>query len=129
MFNSSRALGVAYRGISLETLFKDAGSGFGNTVNTASTVIENKYPAVVEGRIQGSKPHHSSRDRNDPKKVVTVGYHTKNGTRLLSIHAHEDGTWKEFISRAGRSASATQSTHDSPPESESQGDHQSKGKA
>lgn len=43
---------------------------------------------------------------------MTVGYHTQKGTRYLSIHAHEDGTWKEFLSRAGRYGSASQQTED-----------------
>ncbi|KAK2865346.1 hypothetical protein FQN49_003672 [Arthroderma sp. PD_2] len=55
-------------------------------------------------------PHTSSKDKTDKKPVVTVGYHTQSGTRLLTIHAHEDGTWKEFYSRAGKSTSPTQET-------------------
>ena len=44
----------------------------------------------------------SSKDKTDNQKVVTVGYYTQKGTRYCSIHAHEDGTWKEFFSRAGK---------------------------
>lgn len=29
-------------------------------------------------------------------------YYTDTGLRLLSIHAHSDGTWKEFLSRPGK---------------------------
>ncbi|PYI28527.1 hypothetical protein BP00DRAFT_377236, partial [Aspergillus indologenus CBS 114.80] len=86
----------------------EAGAGYSNTVSAASSSIEKKYPDIVEGRIQGTKPHQSSRDKTDAKNVVTVGYHSRNGTRYLSIHAHEDGTWKEFLSRAGQSASKSQ---------------------
>jgi hypothetical protein len=42
MFNPSRALGVAYRGISLETLGKETGSGYANAVKAASASIEKK---------------------------------------------------------------------------------------
>lgn len=50
-------------------------------------------------RKRGSQPHFSSNDPSDKEKVITVSYHTAKGTRVLSIHAHEDNTWKEFLSR------------------------------
>ncbi|KAL4944940.1 hypothetical protein BDV06DRAFT_209816 [Aspergillus oleicola] len=112
MFNSTRALRVAYTGISLETLNMEAGKAWSSTVYNAGESIEKKFPAVVEGRIQRTKPHPSSKDRSDSKDVVTVGYYTANGTRYLSIHAHEDGTWTEFFSRAGRSVSAARAKKD-----------------
>ncbi|RAL04887.1 uncharacterized protein BO80DRAFT_431477 [Aspergillus ibericus CBS 121593] len=110
MFNTTRALGVTYKGISLEILAKEAGTGYSNTVKA--------YPAVVEAKVQmlklklqrDTKPHPSNRDKNDIKDIMTIGYHTKKGTRYLSIHAHEDGTWKEFLSRAGKHGSASQQT-------------------
>jgi hypothetical protein len=48
---------------------------------------------------RGSKPHKSHKDPSDPKDVVTVSYHTESGTRVTSVHAHEDSTYKEFPSR------------------------------
>ncbi|EEQ27493.1 conserved hypothetical protein [Microsporum canis CBS 113480] len=51
---------------------------------------------------EGTKPYQSSKDKTDKKDVVTIGYYTKDRTRVLSIHAHEDGTWNEFFSRAGK---------------------------
>ncbi|PYI05562.1 hypothetical protein BO78DRAFT_398079 [Aspergillus sclerotiicarbonarius CBS 121057] len=121
MLRPTRALRVAYRGISLDTLTKEAGPGYSNTIEAAGIDIEERFPAVVEGRIQGTTPHPSSKDRSDQKKVVTVGFHTQKGTRYLSIHAHEDGTWKEFYSRAGKSAA-------SPQAAEGQDDSQSQEK-
>ncbi|EFE37764.1 hypothetical protein TRV_07603 [Trichophyton verrucosum HKI 0517] len=81
MFTSTKALQMVYKGISLETLGSEAGPEFMKTVNIASGSIEKK-------------------------KVVTVGYHTSSGTRLLSIHAHDDRTWKEFFSRHGKPEAA-----------------------
>ncbi|GFN17000.1 hypothetical protein BO85DRAFT_451551 [Aspergillus piperis CBS 112811] len=98
----SQALGIAYRQTSLETLSAKAGVAYSYTVDFAGTSIKRRYPRVVEGRIQGTTPHLSSKDKADGQKVVTVGFHARNGTRYLSIHAHGDGTWKEFLSRAGK---------------------------
>ncbi|KZF20988.1 hypothetical protein L228DRAFT_164372 [Xylona heveae TC161] len=77
MLKGTRAMGVAYKGISLESLGKEAGPGFSKTVSAAGTTIESKYPNVVEARIQGTKPHFSSKDRSEDKEVVTIGYHTE----------------------------------------------------
>ncbi|EGE01732.1 hypothetical protein TEQG_00776 [Trichophyton equinum CBS 127.97] len=107
MFNATRVLGVAYRGISLEALGMEAGVGYSSTVDIAGNNIEKKFPVVVEGRVQGTKPHQSSKDKSDKKDVVTVGYYTAKGTRILTIHAHEDGTWVEFLSRAGKALLAS----------------------
>lgn len=46
--------------------------------------------------------HMSSKDKDDPKEVITVGLQTNSGTRVGSVHLHVDGTWKFFASRAGR---------------------------
>ncbi|KAG8408524.1 hypothetical protein J3458_019556 [Metarhizium acridum] len=61
--------------------------------------LNNQNPKVVEAKIQGSCPHKSSKDRDDNKDVITVSYHTATGTRVISIHAHDDLTWNEFPSR------------------------------
>lgn len=42
MFNTTRPLGLNYGGISLESLGKEAGSGYSKTVSTASAAIETK---------------------------------------------------------------------------------------
>lgn len=42
MFNATRALGVTYKGISLETLAKEAGTGYRNTVKAAGMAIEKR---------------------------------------------------------------------------------------
>ncbi|OBR16283.1 hypothetical protein CH63R_01463 [Colletotrichum higginsianum IMI 349063] len=46
-----------------------------------------------------SVPHKSHKDKDDDKDVITVSYHTEKGTRVTSVHVHEDNTWKEFPSR------------------------------
>ncbi|KAJ4386534.1 hypothetical protein N0V93_009431 [Gnomoniopsis smithogilvyi] len=74
-------------------------AAFKTGVETASKSIESNYPKVTEAVIQGSQPHKSHKDKNDEKEVITVSYHTEKGTRVTSIHVHEDQTWKEFPSR------------------------------
>ncbi|KAF2150082.1 hypothetical protein K461DRAFT_281327 [Myriangium duriaei CBS 260.36] len=71
-------------------------SRFMQTVDTASTSIEARNPQIVEAKIQGAHPHQSAKDKNDKKPVITVSYHTERGTRIMTIHAHDDGTWTEF---------------------------------
>lgn len=51
---------------------------------------------------RGAKAHESSRDESDEQKVITVGFYSARGTRVESGHAHEDGTFKHWPSRAGR---------------------------
>ncbi|PGH21433.1 hypothetical protein AJ80_03224 [Polytolypa hystricis UAMH7299] len=74
---------------------------------TGSVLIHEKLSST-QGYIdcicahRGSNPHKSSKDPSDDKQVITVSYHTASGTRVLSIHAHDDGTWKEFMSRTGK---------------------------
>ncbi|KAK2759104.1 hypothetical protein FQN54_003203 [Arachnomyces sp. PD_36] len=122
MYAPTKAMQMMYKGTPLEKLAVDAGVGYFTTVGSASGSIEQKYPRVSFAKIQGTKPHTSSRDKADTKKVVTVGYHTSDGTRLLSIHAHDDGTWNEFFSRAGRpeAAAAERSQGDSQSASKSE---------
>jgi len=86
---------VKYSGIAITEL----PTAFQSTVSTASTSIEQEYPKVTDAKIQGTTPHQSSKDPSDTKNVVTVSYHTLSGTRVLSIHAHDDGTWSVFPSR------------------------------
>lgn len=52
---------------------------------------------VYHGR--GSTPHLSHKDPSDDQKVITISYETANGTRVTSIHVHEDHTFNEFPSR------------------------------
>ncbi|KAF3029614.1 hypothetical protein E8E12_000844 [Didymella heteroderae] len=76
-------------------------SKFKDTVEAASKSLEAKYqyPKITEAKIQGSIPHKSAKDPSDDKDVVTVSYHTDSGTRITSIHAHDDSTWNEYPSR------------------------------
>lgn len=81
------------------TTFAMVPKAFQDTLTVASAAVETKYPKITEARIQGSVPHQSKKDTSDEKKVITVSYHTKSGTRVCSIHAHDDNTWNEFPSR------------------------------
>ncbi|KAK2759996.1 hypothetical protein FQN54_002732 [Arachnomyces sp. PD_36] len=114
MFRPTTSLGMRYAGIGLGKLRSEAGASFGNTVEAASSAIEQKMPMATEAQIQGTRPHRSSRDPTDTKEVITVSYHDERGVRLLSIHAHSDGTWNEFLSRSGRSKSKTRSAPSAP---------------
>lgn len=51
---------------------------------------------------RGAKPHKSSKDPSDPDDVLTIAFYSQNGTRLLSGHVHENGTYKLSESRAGK---------------------------
>lgn len=57
---------------------------------------------LIDPILRGSRAHRSTTDPSDPQEVIAVRYYTARGLRLLSIHAHDDGTWKEFLSRPGR---------------------------
>ncbi|QSS57379.1 hypothetical protein I7I53_11531 [Histoplasma capsulatum var. duboisii H88] len=73
-------------------------------VDMAET-LEKIYPKIVEGQIQGAKAHTSSKDPNETQKVITVGFYSVSGTRMLSGHAREDGNFSHWLSRAGRTGS------------------------
>ena len=51
---------------------------------------------------RGAKAHKSAKDPSDERKVITVGFYSSGGTRLASGHAHEDGTFKYWLSRTGK---------------------------
>ncbi|PYH38663.1 MFS general substrate transporter [Aspergillus neoniger CBS 115656] len=65
-------------------------------------IHETQYDTVTGYFIQGAKAHNSSKVPTDDKKVITVGFYSKNGIRLLSGHVHEDGSYQLFESRAGK---------------------------
>lgn len=44
----------------------------------------------------------SSKDPTDTQEVITVAFYSKNGTRLLSGHVHQNGTYNLAERRAGR---------------------------
>jgi hypothetical protein len=52
--------------------------------------------------LRGAKAHTSSKDPTDTDDVITIGFYSQNGTRLLSGHVHADGTYKLAESRAGK---------------------------
>ncbi|KAG2001297.1 hypothetical protein GB937_010316 [Aspergillus fischeri] len=64
--------------------------------------VETQYRDVTGFEIQGAKAHTSSKDPTDTDDVITIGFYSQNGTRLLSGHVHADGTYKLAESRAGK---------------------------
>ncbi|KAK3900752.1 hypothetical protein C8A05DRAFT_35602 [Staphylotrichum tortipilum] len=78
---------------------KNLPANYQKAVAAVSKAMENKYPKVTDAKIQGSTPHKSHKDKSDAKDVITVSYHTAKGTRITSVHAHEDSTYNEFPSR------------------------------
>ncbi|KAI1909606.1 hypothetical protein LOZ12_001372 [Ophidiomyces ophidiicola] len=72
------------------------------SVKKMRDAVEILYPDVTQYMIQGAKAHKSSKDPTDSKDTINVGFYSKNGTRFLSGHAHEDGSYKLTESRAGR---------------------------
>jgi hypothetical protein len=51
---------------------------------------------------RGTLAHNSSRDKEEKEKIVTVGFYSAGGTRLLSSHVRRDGSFKSWESRAGK---------------------------
>ncbi|KAL1587939.1 hypothetical protein WHR41_03409 [Cladosporium halotolerans] len=74
-------------------------ASYQDAINKASDAIERKYTKAEDAKIQGSQPHKSSKDPSDQKDVITISYHTAKGTRVTSVHVHDDGTFIEFPSR------------------------------
>ncbi|KAK1953674.1 hypothetical protein LY78DRAFT_649053 [Colletotrichum sublineola] len=73
--------------------------GGSTSLSNLPAAFKATYPKVTEAKIQGSVPHKSHKDSTDQKDVITVSYHTERGTRVTSIHAHDDNSWNEFPSR------------------------------
>ncbi|MCJ1462041.1 hypothetical protein MMC07_000641 [Pseudocyphellaria aurata] len=44
---------------------------------------------------RGSKPHQSSTDPDDPEHVISIKLLKESGSRVCSIHVHQDGTFKQ----------------------------------
>ncbi|KAJ5943167.1 hypothetical protein N7516_003335 [Penicillium verrucosum] len=61
-----------------------------------------QYNTAAGYEIQGEMAHKSSKDPSDPDDVLTIAFYSQNGTRLLSGHVHENGTYKLAESRAGK---------------------------
>jgi hypothetical protein len=51
---------------------------------------------------RGAKAHKSSNDPTDPEDVITIAFYSQRGTRFLSGHVHERGTYNLTESRAGK---------------------------
>ncbi|KAI2794150.1 hypothetical protein POX_a00740 [Penicillium oxalicum] len=67
-----------------------------------------QYTTAAGYEIQGAKAHKSSKDPSDPDDVLTIAFYSQNGTRLLSGHIHENGTYKLAESRAGKGKGSKQ---------------------
>ncbi|OAX80056.1 hypothetical protein ACJ72_05621 [Emergomyces africanus] len=59
------------------------------------------WPNMISSEL-GAKAHKSSKDPEDPAPVLTLGFYSKKGIRLLSGHVQEDGSYKLAESRAGK---------------------------
>ncbi|QSS61097.1 hypothetical protein I7I51_03269 [Histoplasma capsulatum] len=104
MFCASASLSMRYIGIAIDVLKNESGPGYSNTAEAAGKAIEQRVSTPP-----GTRPRRSSREPTDTKEVITVSFHYDKGTRLLSIHAHDDGTWNEYFSRVGKSKSQSRS--------------------
>ncbi|KAJ5398363.1 hypothetical protein N7465_008852 [Penicillium sp. CMV-2018d] len=69
---------------------------------SAASKAEAQNPKVVDAKIQGALAHISAKDPDGKEKIVTVGYYSARGTRLLSSHVRRDGSYKSWESRAGK---------------------------
>ncbi|KAM5463192.1 hypothetical protein MauCBS54593_007602 [Microsporum audouinii] len=91
--------------VTLEDVKKVNGADGINWVSSVGVVrdaVETQYPIVTNYQIQGAKAHKSSSDPSDPENVLTLGFFSQNGTRILSGHVHLSGTFKLAESRAGK---------------------------
>ncbi|RAL06583.1 uncharacterized protein BO97DRAFT_401728 [Aspergillus homomorphus CBS 101889] len=79
-----------------------SGSQWVSSLQKLKDDVESQYDSVTGYEIQGAKAHKSSKDPADPEDVITIGFYSQNGTRLLSGHVHENGTYKLAESRAGK---------------------------
>ncbi|KAJ5803704.1 uncharacterized protein N7518_000007 [Penicillium psychrosexuale] len=71
-------------------------------LNSAASKAEAQSPKVVDAKIQGALAHTSAKDPTEKEKIVTVGYYSARGTRLLSSHVRRDGSYTSWESRAGK---------------------------
>ncbi|KAK2754076.1 hypothetical protein FQN54_007245 [Arachnomyces sp. PD_36] len=69
---------------------------------SAASKIEEQNPKVVDAKIQGSLAHKSSKDKEEKEKIVTVGFYSAGGTRVMSSHVRRNGSFKSWESRAGK---------------------------
>ncbi|RAH84390.1 hypothetical protein BO86DRAFT_242394 [Aspergillus japonicus CBS 114.51] len=88
--------------ISVEDVAARSGAGWKNGINAAVPHLRAKYPRAATASFNGSQAHKSSKDPTDPKNCVTLAMFSERGTRIASAHIHEDGTFNDFPSRAGR---------------------------
>ncbi|KAJ9272126.1 hypothetical protein DTO212C5_1889 [Paecilomyces variotii] len=78
-----------------------------SSVENARDNVGTQYEDVTDYMIQGANAHQSSKDPSDTQKVITLAFFNKSGTRMLSGHVHEDGTFKLAESRAGKGKAKT----------------------
>ncbi|KAM3498153.1 hypothetical protein MY10362_008518, partial [Beauveria mimosiformis] len=86
MQRTASRLAIKYVGVAAEAL----PSGYRTTAQTVEKSMEIQYPKATSAQIQGTRPHISSKDPGDEKEVITVSYHTVSGTRVASVHLHDD---------------------------------------
>ncbi|KAL9032874.1 MAG: hypothetical protein Q9180_006255 [Flavoplaca navasiana] len=63
-------------------------------VDDVLTAAEEADPNIKKAEIKGANPHKSHSDPNDPLEVISVRLLKESGSRVDSIHIHEDGTSK-----------------------------------
>ncbi|GIK01781.1 hypothetical protein Aspvir_005822 [Aspergillus viridinutans] len=88
--------------ISVDDVVARSGPGWKGGINAAVPKLRAKYPRAATALFNGSQAHKSVKDPSDPKQCVTLSMFSEKGTRIGSAHIHEDGTFKDFPSRAGR---------------------------
>ncbi|KAF1844420.1 uncharacterized protein K460DRAFT_369279 [Cucurbitaria berberidis CBS 394.84] len=73
---------------------EDLPASWQSPVNNVLEAKETENPNVAQANIKGSHPHKSHKDPSDPKDVISVQLLDAAGSRIESIHIHEDGTSK-----------------------------------
>ncbi|KAE8348354.1 hypothetical protein BDV28DRAFT_152920 [Aspergillus coremiiformis] len=92
----------------VQTLNSPDGERWVSSVQKIRDKVEDLYDNVAEYEIQGGKAHKSKKDPTDPDDIITIGFYSKSGTRLLSGHVHANGSYKLAESRAGRGQGKSQ---------------------
>lgn len=82
---------ISYVGkVKLEDLPKE----WQKPVDAVLTTAEKADPRIKKAEIKGANPHKSHTDPSDPLDVISVRLLKETGSRVDSIHIHQDGTSK-----------------------------------
>ncbi|KAL9632644.1 MAG: hypothetical protein Q9164_005190 [Protoblastenia rupestris] len=77
-----------------KTKLTDLPKDWQKTVDEVLVAQEKANPQITKAEIKGAQPHKSHKDPSDPLDVISVRLLKDSGSRVDSIHIHQDGTSK-----------------------------------